>query len=130
MTTDEQAIRDLIDAWARATAAKDVDAVLRLMTDDAVFLGAGRPPMRGKAAFAEGMRAWMGAVSMRSATQVQEILVDGDIATCWAQLEVGATPLDGSAPSVLRGDVLSVYRREPDGAWRLARDANLLALAS
>jgi ketosteroid isomerase-like protein len=61
---------------------------------------------------------------------VQEILVAGDIASCWARLEVHAVPLDGSAPSVLRGDVLSVYRREADGAWRLARDANLLALAS
>jgi uncharacterized protein (TIGR02246 family) len=41
MNADEQAIRDLVASWHRATAAGDVDAVLALMADDVIFLVAG-----------------------------------------------------------------------------------------
>jgi ketosteroid isomerase-like protein len=45
MKGDKQAIRKVVAEWHRATAAGDVDAVLRLMTKDAVFLVPGRAPM-------------------------------------------------------------------------------------
>ncbi len=48
MTTDEQAIRDLISTWLAASAAGDTERVLSLMADDAVFLMPGQEPMRGK----------------------------------------------------------------------------------
>jgi ketosteroid isomerase-like protein len=35
-------------------------------------------------------------------------------------------PLDGSAPSEMRGPVLSIFRKRPDGTWVLFRDANML----
>src|SRR5438034_605203 len=41
---DEQAIRDLIATWLRATAAGDIDQVLTLMTDDVVFVTPGQKP--------------------------------------------------------------------------------------
>ena len=44
MSTDEQAIRNLVEQWHRATAAGDVDTVLGLMAEDVVFLMAGKPP--------------------------------------------------------------------------------------
>src|ERR1051326_7457378 len=51
MSSDERAIRDLIATWLQASAGGDNDTVLGLMTDDVVFLVAGRPPF-GKAEFA------------------------------------------------------------------------------
>jgi uncharacterized protein (TIGR02246 family) len=51
MPNDEQQIREVVASWHAATRAGDVDTVLNLMTDDVVFLVAGRPPMR-KAEFA------------------------------------------------------------------------------
>jgi len=51
MSADEQAIRDLVAHWHRATAAGDVDIVLGLMADDVVFLVPGQPPIRGRSAF-------------------------------------------------------------------------------
>lgn len=129
MSPDEQAIHEVIAEWLRASSAGDVDAVLRLMTEDVVFLGPGRPPMRGKAAFAQGMREWAGKMQVDGRHEVREIAVSGDLASCWVDLEVRMSP-PGGAPVVRRGDVLSVYRREADGAWRIARDANMLTLAS
>ena len=39
MRSDEERIRELISRWMAATTSGDVDAVLELMTDDAVAAG-------------------------------------------------------------------------------------------
>ena len=36
-------------------------------------------------------------------------------------------PLDGGTPTVRRGPVLSIFRKEVGGLWVLVRDANMLA---
>jgi hypothetical protein len=57
MDPDEQAIRDLVAEWERATLADDLDSIARLMADDVVFPTAGNPPMRGRDAFLAVARA-------------------------------------------------------------------------
>jgi len=57
MSTEEQAIRDLVARWHRATAAGDVDIILGLMADDVVFLVPGQPPMKGRSSFERVLRA-------------------------------------------------------------------------
>ena len=39
---------------------------------------------------------------------------------------VATTPLQGGVTTRREGNVLSVFRKEPDGRWVLFRDANLL----
>ena len=51
MTDDERAIRTVIDRWFAATKSGDLETVLSLMTDDAVFMVPGKAPF-GKAEFA------------------------------------------------------------------------------
>ena len=51
MSEDERAIRDLVARWMAASRAGDLDTVLGLMSDDALFLVPGREPF-GKDAFA------------------------------------------------------------------------------
>lgn len=124
---DERAIRTLIAAWHEATARGDVDTVFDLMTDDVVFLVAGQPPMRGRDAFARGVRQLLDTHRIASGGDIQEIAVSGELAYCWNALEVTIAPLAGGEPMRRRGNVRSVFRRGDDGRWRLARDANLLA---
>jgi len=52
MDRDEQAIRSLVATWLEGTAAGDLPRVLELVAEDVVFLGPGRPPMRGRDGFA------------------------------------------------------------------------------
>lgn len=127
-TDDEHAIRALIARWHEATAHGDVDAVLELMTDDVVFLVAGQPAMRGREAFARGLRMLLQTHRIVSQGDIQEIVVSGDLAYVWNVLDVRVTPLAGGAAMHRRGNVLSVFRRGDD-RWRLARDANLLGVA-
>jgi uncharacterized protein (TIGR02246 family) len=81
MNTDEQAISDLIALWHRATAAGDVDTVLSLMAEDAVFL-VGQPPMRGRDAFERGLRGLLTQHRIESTGDVQELEVSGSLAYC------------------------------------------------
>jgi uncharacterized protein (TIGR02246 family) len=43
MPSDEQAIRDVIDNWARASLAGDLAQLMAMMSEDVVFLTPGRP---------------------------------------------------------------------------------------
>jgi uncharacterized protein (TIGR02246 family) len=125
--SDEQAIRDVISNWLRATAAGDIDAILPLMAEDVVFLRPGQPSMRGREAFAAGLRAALPQVSIQGVSDIQEIQVFGNIAFCWNQLTITMTPRTGNLPAKRHsGDVLSIFRKEPAGSWVIFRDANLL----
>lgn len=123
---EQQQIREVIATWMRATAAGDAEQVLDLMTDDVVFLLPGRPPMRGKEAFARGLLAALGQMRIEGESNIQEVRITGDYAHCWNYLTITMTPLQGGKPKRREGHVLSVFRKEVDGRWRLFRDANLL----
>jgi uncharacterized protein (TIGR02246 family) len=126
MTSDEQAIRDVVSAWMAATRAGQLDRVLELMDDDVVFLAPGRPPMRGKAGFAEASRAADGKSRVDGDATIKEVQVHGDWAYVWNQLTVTVTPLDGGAAIALAGPAMSIFRKTSDGRWLLFRDANML----
>jgi uncharacterized protein (TIGR02246 family) len=128
MTDDEQAIRDVIAMWLRASGDGDAATVLSLMADDVVFLVAGREPF-GKQAFAESFSA-LAPYRMEATSDVREVCVSGDWAHSWTHLVVSMTPKSGGATVRRSGQTLSVFQRLSDGRWVLARDANLLTLES
>ncbi len=72
-------IRALIDAWISASNARDLPALMDMMTDDVVFLTPGRPPF-GKAEFAADSQRMKG-VAIDARAEVQEIEVFGALAT-------------------------------------------------
>ena len=126
MADDKQQIRDLIDNWTRASAAGDTSKILSLMDEDAVFLRAQHPPMRGREAFAAQFQKAIEQVRIEATSNVQEIEVSGDMAYCWNELSVTMTPLKGGTPLLHSGPVLTIFRKKADGSWVLSRDANLL----
>jgi len=123
MTDDERAIRALIETWMTASQAGDVDNVLGLMSDDVVFMVPGREPF-GKEAFANASRG-MSGMHMEGTSEIRELKVLGDWAYLRNHITVTMTP-PGGKPMRRAGYTLTILRKEPDGQWRLARDANLL----
>lgn len=123
MSDDEQAIRRLIATWMTASAAGDIPTVLGLMADDVVFLTAGQKPF-GKAEFAERSRQ-MAGLKIEGRSEIRELEIAGSWAWCRNELSVAVTTPDGK---VVRraGPTLAILRKQPDGRWLLARDANLL----
>ncbi|MGC3969810.1 MAG: SgcJ/EcaC family oxidoreductase [Pirellulales bacterium] len=129
MTSDEEQIREVVARWMAATKAGDTATVLSLMTDDVVFLIAGRPePMRGKAEFAAALppppSTAVPAPTIDGTSDIQEIVVVGDFAYLWSKLKIVVTP-PGGAPITRSGHTLTIFRKE-SGRWLLCRDANML----
>jgi len=123
--SDQQAIRELIAEWQRATAAGDVDSILPLMAPDVLFLTPGRAPF-GRDAFDAGLRSMLQTHRIVSTGEVKEIEVSGDMAYCLSFLEVRVFSLSGGNPMERSGHVVSVLRKQPSGSWQIARDANML----
>jgi uncharacterized protein (TIGR02246 family) len=127
VTDDERQIRELVDTWMAASMAGDVPAVLALMTEDVVFMTPGRPPF-GKKEFAANS-ASMKDLAMDGSSDIQEIEIFGDRAYIRNRIELTLARA-GEAPKRLSGYAMSILRKEGDGRWRLARDANLVMPAA
>jgi uncharacterized protein (TIGR02246 family) len=125
MSTDEDAIRQLVVTWLDASRAGDADKVLSLMTDDVVFLTPGHPPMRGKVAFAASL-ASLKSIDIQARSEIEQIEILGDWAWMWTRLTVTMTPKSGGPPVERAGNTLSILNRQA-GTWKIARDANMLA---
>jgi uncharacterized protein (TIGR02246 family) len=125
MTEDEEAIRALVATWMEATRRGDTETVLSLVADDVVFMIPGREPF-GKEAFAAASAQQAEGMRLEATGDIVELKVLGD----WAYLRnrLTITVVSGSGDPLLKrtGYTLSILRKEPDGRWLLARDANLM----
>jgi uncharacterized protein (TIGR02246 family) len=120
---DERQIRQLVDSWIAASKAHDLPALMDMMTDDVVFMTPGRAPF-GKAEFAADSER-MKSVAIEARAEVQEMEVFGARAYIRNHVRVELTS-PGQAPKRVSGYAISVLRKEADGRWRIARDANLV----
>jgi uncharacterized protein (TIGR02246 family) len=120
---DTLQIRQLVDAWIAASNARDLPALMEMMTDDVVFMTPGRAPF-GKAEFAADSQR-MKSVTIDARAEVQEIEVFGPRATIRNHIQIELTS-PGQAPRRMSGYAMSILRKEADGRWRIARDANLV----
>jgi uncharacterized protein (TIGR02246 family) len=124
MTDDERAIRKLVDDWMQATQWGDAATVLSLVADDAVFMVPGREPF-GREVF-EAAASSPNPSQITGTNEIVEMQVLGDWAFTRNRIDLTITPPAGE-PVRRSGYTLTLFRRESDGRWRLARDANLLA---
>jgi len=123
MTDDAREIRELIDSWIAASKARDLPALMDMMTDDVVFMTPGRPPF-GRAEFAADSERMKGA-AIDARAEVQEIEVFGPRAYVRNHIRAELT-FPGQAPRRMSGYAMIVLRKGADGRWRIARDANLV----
>jgi uncharacterized protein (TIGR02246 family) len=97
------------------------------MTDDVIFMVPGQEPF-GKKAFAAASKG-MRSMQIESSSEILELRVLGDWAFIRNRIEMKATP-PSATPIRRSGYTLTLLRKEANGKWRLARDANLLTTQS
>jgi uncharacterized protein (TIGR02246 family) len=90
-----------------------------------------RRHLHGARAAAVGKEAFRAAseapknVQLDGQARIEELQVLGDWAYLRNYIDITVTPPSGE-PVRRSGYTLTVLRKEPDGRWRLARDANLV----
>lgn len=126
MGPDERAIRELHSTWIAAVNAGDLARLLSLMADDVVFLNPGHAPL-GRDGFSPGFSATHQQARVVCVSELEDVVVVGEVAYTRAQDALSVTPRAGGEAVQLAGHRLTVYRKQPDGRWLLARDAHTLS---
>lgn len=117
-SSDVAAIRGAEKSLAAAFEASDPTAWVDFYTEDAIFVGPGVPAIEGRNALLD--------VAPHIAISSMEIVADSTLGTGDFAATLGrATWVSGAKGSdrqVVRRRFLMVWRREPDGRWRIARE--------
>jgi len=121
--SDETAIRQVIETWLAATRKGDITTILDLMTDDVIFMVPGQEPF-GKEGFTATFEK-IGNARMEATSDIAELQILGEWAFIRNHLDLTISSSDGGRAH-RAGYTLTLLRKEADGQWRLARDANLL----
>ena len=129
MTEDERAIRRVVATWMEATRSGDADTVLSLMTEDVVFMVPGQEPFGREAFEAAAGQPDTARPRIEGTNDIVEIQVLGNWAFTRNRIDLSITLPTGD-PVRRTGYTLTLFRKEADGRWRLARDANLLTAKS
>ena len=117
-SSDNDAIRAAELALAESFEGPDPTAWVNCYTEDAIFVGPGVPAIEGRAALL--------AVAPQIAMSSLEIVADstigaGDFAATTGRATWVSGKRDSGAPTIRRR-FLMVWRRDPDGRWRIARE--------
>lgn len=126
MTPDEQAIREVHSTWIDAVNAADLARLLSLMAHDVVFLNPGQAPV-GRNEFPSGFSAAHRQTRIVCLSELEDVVVSGDVAYTVSRDSLSVAPRAGGEAMRLAGDRLTIYRKQADGRWLLARDAHTLS---
>ena len=115
--TDAAAVRAADSAWARAVLSKSIDQVLASYDPEALTAGPAMFPARGQAGFRQGWREAFSDPAFHLTWQVDSVAVtdSGIIAYSIGRYQLG--------PSGPAGPYIAVWRKQPDGKWKVLIDA-------
>jgi uncharacterized protein (TIGR02246 family) len=126
MGPDERAIREVHATWIDAVNAGDLVCLLSLMADDVVFLNPGQAPF-GRDGFPAGFSAAHQQARINCISELEDVVVVGEVAYTLSRDSLSVTPRATGEGTQLAGHRITVYRKQPDGRWLLARDAHTLS---
>lgn len=127
MNTDEQDIREVHSTWIDAVNAGDLDRLLSMMTDDVVLINPGEEPF-GRDRFSANFSNTHQQLQIDCSSELAEVVVIGDVAHTWSRDALSLTSRADGETTKLAGHRLTIYRKQPDGRWLLARDAHTLSV--
>ena len=97
--------------------------LLVYVADDVVLMPTGEAVVRGKNAFREWYNGFLSQYQTTSMNFAdQEVYVGDQWAFELGTYEWNLTPVAGGAPVTDRGNYLQLWRVQPDGQWRFARE--------
>ncbi len=113
---------DLDTRFAKDVAEHGGAAFADWFADDAVALGNGKSPIFGKAAIVKSS-AWSPKQYQLTWTPTDAVMgPSGDMGYTWGHFEGHSKDANGN-PVTTSGRYITVWRKEPDGSWKVVLDA-------
>lgn len=119
MSNIKAEIKEIEDAWATASTAKDVATIVGFYADDAISMNDDQPMLVGKAAIKKGVEEEMAKRKGNTKVAFETLDLYGDENRV---TEVGKTTITDSAGKVIyTGKYMAVWEKR-NGKWLTVRD--------
>jgi ketosteroid isomerase-like protein len=110
-------------ALHQALRTNNSEVFLSYVDNGVIMAPPDEQPVKGKAA----LRAWYQAFLAKYRTSSlsltdKEVFVGNGWAVEFGRFEWALAPTDGTGPVVDRGTYMQVWKQQPDGQWRFARE--------
>ena len=110
--------------FSQAVAKGGGAAFVQWFADDAVTLSNGKTPILTKAGIAATAR-WSPAVYILQWLPMgAQMGPSGDMGFTWGHYDATTTGAKGTSPTVQSGRYITVWKKQPDGQWKVALDAS------
>lgn len=119
---DEAAITEFNKHYLKAINDGDSATLASLTTPEHIMIAPGRPPLVGKEANDAANARVAQMFKIDETWAPEETFISGDLAYQRGTFTVTATPKAGGTTRNTRGTFLRIYKRQPDGNWRMVRD--------
>jgi ketosteroid isomerase-like protein len=116
-------LMELEGQFAQAVAAGGGKAFAEWFTDDAVVLNNGQPATIGKAAIAAQAKWDPKVYQLTWVAQGGQMGPSEDMGFTWGHYEGHSKDSNGQ-PVVISGRYMTVWKKMPDGSWKVAMDAS------
>jgi len=114
---------DLEAKFAKATAEGGGKAFAQWFAEDGVTLANGQEPVHGREAIAK-QATWQPKEYQLTWTPTEVLLSPtGDMGYTWGHYEGHSRDANGN-PLVTAGRYMTIWRKEPDGSWKVVLDAS------
>ena len=119
---DVQEITALLQEYAAAVFAGDVERLIDLYADDAIDIVPNAPPVIGKDAIRARFQAGIERATSEGVVSADEVHVSGNLAFLLATYDETGTPRTGGEPTRRYGKWIIVLQRQTDGSWKWWRE--------
>ena len=123
LTPQVSFLYDLEAKFAHDTAQGGGPAFAQWFADDAVELSNGKAPVVGHAAIVAGATWTPQQYQLSWTPEGGRMSPSGDMGFTWGHYEGRAKQRDGT-PIVTSGRYMTVWKKQPDGSWKVALDAS------
>ena len=119
---DLAAITEFNRRYLKAINDEDITTLSSLTDDGHIMITPGRAPIIGKAANDAANARVFKQFDIDETWTPEETFVSGDLAYQRGTYTVAATPKAGGNTTRTSGHFLRIYRRQPNGEWRMTHD--------
>jgi uncharacterized protein (TIGR02246 family) len=116
---DGEWLRSFLGKWIDAMHAGDVDTLASMFTDDAVRLAPNGSPVIGKAAIQRDFQEYFDEFKLIGSEEYSEFHVSCDFMIARGSWVYEETPKAGGDTVKSNGYMMDIFKRQPDGSWKL-----------
>jgi ketosteroid isomerase-like protein len=118
---DLATFKKMAEDYGRALKSGDVARIKSCWTDDLIVMPPNEPILTGKEAFGSWMQNFFDRFIIQETLSPEEVETAGDWAFVRSSFTDVLIPKAGGEPIEDSGKSLDIYKRQPDGSWKLYR---------